>query len=126
MANFDILLPLWETGAWRNLELRKVKSHELYNLGDTLEITWQKLGNEAADQAAKSALKKFVTLMPMHNDFEHYESSRKLLVEQFCLRSKQQVERAKCYELLQQQKQIAEQCFEFSTTDRRTDKLVST
>ena len=57
VANFDILLPLWETGAWRNLELRKVKSHELYNLGDTLEITWQKLGNEAADQAAKSALK---------------------------------------------------------------------
>ena len=113
VANFDILLPLWESGDWRNLELRKVKSHELYKQGDTLETTWQKLGNEAADLAAKSALTKFITLMPMHTDFEHHEASKKFLVEQIGLRSKQQVERAKCFELQQQQKQLPTSALNF-------------
>ena len=102
MANFDIILPLWETGNWKNIELCKVKSHDLHN-PDTIDKTWAKLGNEAADKAAKTALKRFSEIMPMHLDFQHHELTRKLMTEQIELRAKQQTERAKSYEVLSQQ-----------------------
>ena len=106
MRNLDIILPLWETGAWKNLEIRKVKSHELDKKDDSFQQTWVKLGNEAADLAAKAALTKFTAIMPMHQDFDHHEQTINLLAEQFSLRAKQQTERAKCYELRSQQAQL--------------------
>lgn len=106
MANFDIIFPLWQTGAWRNLELRKVKSHDLQATGDSTYVTWQKIGNEAADQAAKRALLKYSQLLPMHNDYLHFVETTKHLPQQFALRTKQQVERAKAYEVKRSQNML--------------------
>ena len=105
MNNFDIIQQLWETGGWRKLHIKKVKAHELTKKGDDSNTTWLKLGNEAADQVAKTALKRFDSIMPMHSGFQHHELSKKMLAEQFSLRTKQQIERAKFYEMQRQQNQ---------------------
>lgn len=113
MANSDILLPLWRTGAWKRLEVRKVKAHELNIERDDIDTTWQKIANEAADLAAKEALLHFSRILPINDDYLHFTESTKRLPEQFSLRAKQQAERAKPYDLQRQQKKLPEGALNF-------------
>ena len=113
MANFDITFPLWHSQAWKNIDLRKVKAHSLDLINDSYEPSWQKIGNEAADKAAKNALTMFSKITPTHADFPHFAETRQLLPQQFSLRAKQQAERAKAYEVLKQQKKLPEGALNF-------------
>ena len=106
MANFDITFILWQTETWKNIDLKKVKAHSLDSINDCNDIYWQKIGNEAADRAAKAALTRFSQITPTHKDFEHFVDTTTHLPQQFSLRAKQPAERAKAYDLLRQQKKL--------------------
>ena len=106
MANCDILFPLWQTGAWKNIVLKKVKAHSFNPTTDSNEISWQKIGNEAADRAAKQALARFADIAPTHTDFDSFLEAKQYLPQQFSLRAKQQAERARAYDMLRQQKTL--------------------
>lgn len=66
--NFDLLTALWHHVRRPDFVLRKIKSHSLDIDNDPQNLTWAKLGNEAADHAAKQFLKHLQHNHPLDLD----------------------------------------------------------
>lgn len=54
--NYDLLRPIWQHVRRSSFRVHKIKAHALDCDHDPLDVTWAKLGNEAADRAAKQFL----------------------------------------------------------------------
>ena len=76
LANYDLLYHLWHQ--LQRVQIVFRKAHALAIPADDIETTWHKLGNEAADQTAKAALKHLQHSIPLHEDVSEHKA--KLMV----------------------------------------------
>ena len=93
-VNFDLLSSIWEKLQQGAFNIVKVAAHKLHHAEDNITVEFHKLGNEAADQSAKSAWRKFVyseSLLVDNGDLYETVSYDKILQFRYAL----QVARAK-------------------------------
>eukprot|EP00438_Fugacium_kawagutii_P004382 Skav230211 [mRNA] locus=scaffold1765:84503:89062:- [translate_table: standard] len=64
-ANYDLIRELWSLVRRPDFTVGKVKAHSLDISKDDLDTTWTKLGNEAADRAAKQYLRHLHSVTPL-------------------------------------------------------------
>eukprot|EP00438_Fugacium_kawagutii_P000397 Skav209651 [mRNA] locus=scaffold650:128702:130789:+ [translate_table: standard] len=72
--NYDVLRDLWPLVQRDNFMVRKVKAHALKPTEDSFEVTWTKLGNHAADIAAKQYLAHLQHTYPLDLDGEQLQT----------------------------------------------------
>eukprot|EP00438_Fugacium_kawagutii_P019182 Skav219371 [mRNA] locus=scaffold76:638676:640538:- [translate_table: standard] len=70
--NFDILLQM-HAHLTDNHMIYKIKSHAIDIQCDSLYDTWHKLGNEAADKAAKQALHNWMARFPLWDSTKEFD-----------------------------------------------------
>jgi len=93
--NFDILLTIWNHLQLGKTNIVKVKAHDISDK-DPPEETFNKIGNHAADTAAKEALKQLDRTTPMHQNFTQHVELLEMAKQQMQFRYHIQVARAKC------------------------------
>eukprot|EP00438_Fugacium_kawagutii_P005254 Skav228636 [mRNA] locus=scaffold204:52029:56561:+ [translate_table: standard] len=105
-ANFDLLRRLWSSLQSGVVRLYKVKAHDFKPEEDPLELTIHKLGNEAADQAAKVAQRRFHTVAPPTASAEQIKEDKEKLRQQFRYRlalHRARADLVSCQQAVQQQ-----------------------
>ena len=118
-ANFDILKKIWiclQTGLTK---LQKVKAHAIQSTDPPNIDTFNKIGNHAADTAAKAALQHLDDTSPMHGNFDEYQQHQKMVMLQMQFRHTLQIARAKCF----QQQEISTNPTAFSNFQNKLDHL---
>ena len=93
--NFDILLQMWNNLQHGITDIVKIKAHALKESDSPLD-TFNKIGNHAADTAAKAALQHLDTVTPMHQNFLEHTELQEMCRHQMQYRHEIQVARAKC------------------------------
>ena len=93
--NFDILQKIWNHLQRGQTNIVKVKAHDISDM-DPPRQTLNKIGNHAADTAAKEALKQLDRTTPMHQNFSNHQELVELTKRQMQFRYHIQVARAKC------------------------------
>eukprot|EP00438_Fugacium_kawagutii_P036294 Skav217415 [mRNA] locus=scaffold2674:428562:433728:- [translate_table: standard] len=105
-ANFDLLRRLWSSLQSGVVRLYKVKAHDLKPKDDPLQLTIHKLGNEAADQAAKAAQRRFHTVAPPTASVSQLTEDKERLRQQFRYRlalHRARADLVSCQQAVQQQ-----------------------
>ena len=97
-ANFDILKTIWSCLQTGLTKLEKVKAHAIKKTDPPTMDTFVKIGNHAADTAAKAALKHLDETSPMHENYDECQKSHALVMMQMKFRHSLQVARAKCFQ----------------------------
>eukprot|EP00438_Fugacium_kawagutii_P024138 Skav222774 [mRNA] locus=scaffold600:399687:405058:- [translate_table: standard] len=68
LPNFDLIMRLWTHARRSDFRAAKVKAHDLQVATDPWPLTWQKLGNEAADLAASTFVKHIDRQLPVYTE----------------------------------------------------------
>eukprot|EP00438_Fugacium_kawagutii_P025762 Skav208112 [mRNA] locus=scaffold2016:25338:26411:- [translate_table: standard] len=68
LPNFDLLVQLWNVARRPTFRATKVKAHAINIPVDPEPLTWEKLGNAAADLAANAFVKQLQTSVPVFSD----------------------------------------------------------
>eukprot|EP00438_Fugacium_kawagutii_P021905 Skav207152 [mRNA] locus=scaffold573:203357:205378:- [translate_table: standard] len=105
-ANFDLLRRLWSSLQSGVVRLYKVKAHDFKPKEDSLQLTIHKLGNEAADQAAKLAQRRFHTVAPPTASVNQLNADKERLRQQFRYRlalHRARADLVSCQQAVQQQ-----------------------
>ena len=117
--NFDILLQMWNHLQHGTTNIVKVKAHALKESDSPMD-TFNKLGNHAADTAAKTALKHLDIVTPMHQNFSEHNELLDMCRQQMTYRHQIQVARAKCL----QQKDSKHQPQQFLSFQAQQQRLI--
>eukprot|EP00438_Fugacium_kawagutii_P029769 Skav217058 [mRNA] locus=scaffold208:143279:149959:+ [translate_table: standard] len=96
--NCDLLTELWAHARRPDFRIHKIKAHDLHVDTDTADLTWHKLGNEAADKAAKQFLAHLHRQCPLHLDAQDYRSQYNRCQSWYQYMHDLQVERAKLFQ----------------------------
>ena len=97
-ANFDILKTIWSCLQTGLTKLEKVKAHAIKITDPPTMDTFVKIGNHAADTAAKAALQHLDETSPIHGNYAEYKNSHAIVMMQMKFRHSLQVARAKCFQ----------------------------
>lgn len=95
-ANFDILQNIWHNLQQGRTCINKVKAHSLSAVDPPTIETFHKIGNQAADEAAKAMLKHLDKITPMHLEYQEHCNYLLMVKQQMQFRFDIQVARAKC------------------------------
>ena len=118
-ANFDILTTIWTSLKTGLTKLEKVKAHDIKITDSPNMDTFEKIGNHAADAAAKAALQHLDEITPMHENYEEHKTQSDMAMQQMKFRHSIQVARAKCL----QQKDITQHPHTYCTFQTNRDRL---
>ena len=119
-ANFDILVTIWESLQLGQTYIEKVKAHDMDSTLVPSMMNFWKLGNHAADTAAKAALKHLDAVSPMHTNFPERQEYILMVRQQMEFRYNIQVARAKCF----QHNEANQNTCNYSTYQANLDKLM--
>lgn len=97
-ANYDILQELWALARRPDFVLHKVQAHQLRIHQDSQAQTWIKLGNEAADRAAKSFLRHVESTLPLDLEPNRIQHDIHACTMRYSYLHVLQVERAKLFQ----------------------------
>ena len=118
-ANFDILQKIWKHLQKGKITLAKVKAHDIKMTDPPNYETFVKIGNHAADTAAKAALEHLDNISPMHDNLEEQLKHLTNVEQQMRFRYSIQVARAKCL----QQQDISRHPQTYSSFHTKQDRL---
>eukprot|EP00438_Fugacium_kawagutii_P006581 Skav208855 [mRNA] locus=scaffold2996:279682:284739:+ [translate_table: standard] len=97
--NFDVLRQLWQFCRRSDFVVRKIKAHALNVRGDSHSETWHKLGNHAADQAAKQYLQHLHRTQPLLLQPDETKHDMERCRQWYAYLHDLQVERAKLFQV---------------------------
>ena len=117
--NFDVLLQMWNNLQQGTTTIVKIKSHAISEDDSHIE-TMNKLGNEAADTAARETLKHLDMVTPMHKNYTEHKEYLDMVQQQMQYRYHIQVARAKCL----QQKDTQNQPQMYLSYQTQQDRLM--
>ena len=119
-ANFDILQKIWIHLQTGRITIKKVKAHDITKTDPPNYETFVKIGNHAADTAAKAALTQLDNTTPMHKNLEEQTTQLTLVEQQMKFRHSMQVARAKCL----QQKDVSNHPQTYSSFHDKQERLI--
>ena len=105
LPNYDLLQLLWHGLQVSSPEFRKIKTHAFDPAHESFQDT---LGNEAADQAAKHALRRLQRVAPLHTDAFQQIEQRTFKQMHFRYLYDLQVTRAKLFQQLEHPEPIGD------------------
>ena len=97
-ANYDILKTMWLHLQKGHTKIEKVQAHALLDDDPPNHHTLHKIGNHAADVAAKTALQHLDRTTPMQQQAEAHASYLSMVKQQMQFRYQIQIARAKCFQ----------------------------
>lgn len=118
-ANFDILKNIWNNLQQGRTQIAKVRAHSLSVVDPPTMETFRKIGNQAADEAAKAALIHLDRIAPMHLNYQEHRNFLLMVNTQMQFRFQIQVARAKCL----QQKEHCTNPQTYNTYQDNLDRL---
>ena len=118
-ANFDILKNIWNNLQQGRTQIAKVRAHSLSAVDPPTMETFHKIGNQAADEAAKAALIHLDRIAPMHLNYQEHRNFLLMVNTQMQFRFHIQVARAKCL----QQKEHCTNPQTYNTYQDNLDRL---
>ena len=119
-ANFDILQKIWIHLQTGRITIKKVKAHDITRTDPPNYETFVKIGNHAADTAAKAALTQLDNTTPMHENLDEQTTQLTLVEQQMQFRHSIQVARAKCL----QQKDVSSHPQTYSSFHDKQERLI--
>ena len=95
-ANFDILRTMWHHLQRGHTRIEKIKAHAITKEDPLNYTTLHKIGNHAADVAAKQALAHLDKTSPIHENWKEQAQLQAMVEQQMQFRYQIQLARAKC------------------------------
>eukprot|EP00438_Fugacium_kawagutii_P004320 Skav229428 [mRNA] locus=scaffold2297:359455:361740:- [translate_table: standard] len=98
--NYDVLRILWNHVRRPDFQVHKIKAHSLNLREDTHVDTWHKLGNHAADLAAKQFLHHLHRTYPLNLASDHLDTQTHRCKAWYTYLHQLQIDRAKLFQQL--------------------------